>query len=153
MTLKTGNNNYTTDMQSTINQMSEHFVPEDSQDDNEAHHKRIRHIAAAPMYMPNDEEFTRQEVQAALERFDPLKAPGEDALPSEILLQVFRSFPTVFMEIYECLRKGHFLKQWKRSVILPIMKPGKEELNEVGNFRSTSLINIGGKNTRKINNR
>ena len=59
MTLKTGNNNYTTDMQSTINQMLEHFVPEDSEDDDEAHHKRIRHIAASPMFTPNDEEFTR----------------------------------------------------------------------------------------------
>ena len=57
----------------------------------------------------------------------------------------------VFTEIYsECLRKGHFPKQWKRSVILPIVKPGKDELNEVGKFRPVSLINIGGKILEKL---
>ena len=111
-TLKTGNNNYTTDMRSTINQMIEHFVPEDSEDGDDAHHKRVRHQASAPLHTTNDEEFTREEVQAALEMFDPRKAPGEDALSSEILLHVFRSFLTVFTEIYnECLRRGHFPKQ------------------------------------------
>ena len=99
---------------------------------------------SAPLRTTNDEEFTRHEVQAALEKFDPRKAPGEDALSSEILLHAFRSFPTVFTEIYECLR-GHFPQQWKRSVILPIVKPGKEGLNEVGKYRPISLINIGGK--------
>jgi hypothetical protein len=86
----------------------------------------------------------RQEVQAALEKFEPRKAP-EDALSSEILLHVFRSFPTVFTQIYECLKRGHFPKQWKRSVILPVVKPGKEGLNEAGKYRPIILINIGGK--------
>jgi hypothetical protein len=109
------------------------------------------HTAAAPMYTPNNEEFMTQEEQAALERFDPRKAPGEDTLSSEILLQVFWSFPTVFTEIdNECLKKGHFPKQWKRSVILPTVKPGKEELNEMGKFRPISLINIGGKILEKL---
>ena len=33
---------------------------------------------------------------AVVEKFDPRKAPGEDALNSEILLHTFRSFPTFF---------------------------------------------------------
>ena len=121
-TLKTGNNSYTTDMQSTINQMTEHFVPEDSEDCDDAHHKRVRLQVLAPLRTTNDEKFTRHEVQVVLEKFDPHKAPGEDALSSEILLHAFRIFPTVFTEIYNvCLRRGQFPKQWKRSVILPIV--------------------------------
>jgi hypothetical protein len=138
-------------MQSTINQMIERFVPEDSEDGDEAHHKRVRQQVAAPLRTTNDEEFTRHEVQAALDKFDPCKTPGEDALSSEILLHVFRSFATIFTEIYnECLRRGHFLKQWKRSVILPIVKLGKEGLNKVGKYRPISLINIGGKILEKL---
>ena len=125
-TLKTGNNNYITDMQSTINQMTEHFVPEDSEDGQEAHHKHVRHQASAPLQTTNDVEFTRHKVQAILEKFDPHKVPGEDTMSSEILLHVFRGFPTAFTQIYECLRRGHFPKQWKRSVILPVVNQARK---------------------------
>jgi len=80
-TLKTGNTNYTTDIQSTINQIIEHFVPEDSEDGEEAHHKHVRQQASAPLQTTDDVEFTRHEVQATLEKFDPRKTPGEDACP------------------------------------------------------------------------
>ena len=101
-------------MQSTINQMIECFVPEDSEDGEEAHHKHVRQQASAPLQTTNDVEFTRHEVQAILERFDFRKTPGGDALSSEILLHVYRGFPTAFTQIYnECLRRGHFPKQWK----------------------------------------
>ena len=40
--------------------------------------------------------------------------------------------------------------QWKRSTILPIVKPGKEELNEVYKYRSISLLNVGGKVLEKL---
>jgi hypothetical protein len=100
-TLKTGNNNYRTDMHTTINQMIEHFAPEGSEDGDEVHHKHVRHQASAPLQTTNDIEFTRQEVQAALETFDPRKAPGEDALSSEILLHVFGSFPALFTQFYK----------------------------------------------------
>jgi hypothetical protein len=81
----------------------------------------------------------------------PKKAPEEDALSSEILLQVFRNYPTAFTQICnKCLRRGHFTTQWKRSVILPVAKPGKEGLDTVGKFRPISLINIGGKTLEKL---
>jgi hypothetical protein len=95
------------------------------------------HLSSSPPYyhptITNDNiPFTKQEVQAALEKFDPRKAPGEDALNSEILLQVFRRIPSTFTEIYnECLRRGHSPTSWKKSIIIPIMKPGKEEINGV----------------------
>ena len=49
---------------------------------------------------PNDEEFTQEEILAVLSKFNPNKAPGEDGLNSEILLQTFNSFPTFVTEIY-----------------------------------------------------
>ena len=103
-----------------------------------------------PLHTSNDNAFKKQEIQALLEKFDPCKAPSEDALNSEVLLHTLRSFPAVFMEIYECLRKGLFPKQWKRSVILPIVKPGKEGINEVCKYRPISLLSIGGKVLEKL---
>jgi hypothetical protein len=61
------------------------------------------------LHTSDDDAFTKQEIQAVLEKFDARKAPSEDALNIEVLLHTFRSFPTFFTEIYnECLRKGLF---------------------------------------------
>ena len=93
-TLKMNNNSYTTDMQITINQMIEHFVPEDSEDGDEAQHKHVRHQASAPLQMTNDVEFTRQEVKAALEKFEPRKgAPGEEPSPARYSYMFSRASP------------------------------------------------------------
>ena len=92
--------------------MIEHFVPEDSEDREVAHQKQVRLQASAPLQATNDVEFTRHKVQAILEKFDPRKTPGEEALSSEIVIHVFRTFPAAFTQIYkECLRQGHFPKQ------------------------------------------
>jgi hypothetical protein len=59
-----------------------------------------------PLITTEDVAFTKQEVHEILEKFDPRKAPGEDALNSEILVHTFTVFPTTFTEIYnECLRR------------------------------------------------
>ena len=86
-----------------------------------------------------------------LEKFDPSKAPGEDELNSDIFLEIFKRFPTFITEIYnESLRKGQFHKQWKRSIIIPIVKPGKEGSTDVIKYRPISLLNIGGKVIEKL---
>jgi hypothetical protein len=85
-----------------------------------------------------------------LEKFDPWKTPG-DVLNSEVLLLAFRSLPIFFTEVYnEFLRRGHFPKLWKRSIMQPIVKSGKEGLNEVHKHRPISLINTGGKLLEKL---
>jgi hypothetical protein len=86
-----------------------------------------------------------------LEKFDPGKAPGEDGQNSEILLKTFKHFPTFLTGIYnECLRKGYFPKQWKHSIIIPIIKPGKEGSTEVTKYRLIGLLNVGGKVHEKL---
>jgi hypothetical protein len=103
-TLKTKNDIYTENIRSTINQMMDHFIPADTKSNDGAHHRQARQKMTEPIQTNDDIPFTKQEVQAAFERFDPRKAPGEDALNSEILLQVFRRIPNFFTEIYnECL--------------------------------------------------
>lgn len=103
-TLKFSNNTYTSDIQSTINQLMEYFVPEDTESSDGEHHKRARQLTTEPLNTTDDIPFTKDEIQAVLEKFDPRKTPGEDALNSEVLLQAFRSLPIFFTEVYnECL--------------------------------------------------
>jgi hypothetical protein len=106
----------------------EYFIPEDSESSDGAHHKRARQLMTEPMHTTDDIPFTQQEVQAALEQFDSRKAPGEDALTSDVLLQVSRSFSTFFTEVYnECLHRGHFPQLWKSSIIQPIEKRARRD--------------------------
>jgi len=129
----------------------EYLLPEDSEYSDRAHHKHARQQVTVPMHTPDDDTFTEQEIQAVLETFDPRKAPGEDALNSEVLLCAFRSFPILFTQIYnDCLRKGLFPKQWKQSIVLSIVKPGKEGINEASKYRPISLLKAGGKVLEKL---
>jgi hypothetical protein len=124
-TLNTRNDIYTTDIESTYNQMMENFILEDSESTDGGHHKGMRQQTMEPLNTINDEELTKEESLAVLKKLDPSKTPGEDGLSSDILLQTFRCFPNFFNEIYnECLRRGYFPTQWKRSIIIPIVKPG-----------------------------
>jgi len=129
----------------------DYFIPEDSASSDGAHHKQARQLMTEPMHTIEDIPFKQKEVQPALETFASRKAPGEDALTSEMLLQVSRSFPTVFTIVYnECLHRGNFPQHWKRSIIHPIVKPGKEGLSEVRKYRPISLINTAGKLLEKL---
>jgi hypothetical protein len=140
---------YTTDIEGTVNQMMNQFIPEDEGSD-KAHHTGIRERAREPLNTNDDDVFTKQEI-AVLEGFDPKKAPGEDGLNSAILLKTFKCFPTLFTEIYnECLRCGYFPVQWKCSVIIPIVKPGKEGSTEPTKYRPIILLNVGGKVLEKL---
>ena len=141
-TLQTQNGTYTTDINSTIKQMIVHFTPEDNGCSDSEHHKRIRQQITEAPDISNNEEFTQEEILAALAKFNPQKAPGEDGLTSEILLKTFKCFPSFLTEIYNtCLREGCFPKQWKRSSIFPMVKPGKEKSTEVSKYRPISLLN------------
>jgi hypothetical protein len=49
-----------------------------------------------------------------------------------------------------CLRNGVFPKRWKREKLIPIIKPGQENNEDVSKFRPISLLNIGGKVLEKV---
>jgi hypothetical protein len=49
-----------------------------------------------------------------------------------------------------CLRKGVFPMRWKRAKLIPTVKPGKEDSEEVTKFRPISLLNIQSKIMDKI---
>jgi len=77
----------------------DYFILEDLASNDGDHHTRDRQLMTEPMHTTDDFPFTHQEVQVSLEKFGSRKAPGEDALISETILQVFRSFPTLSTDV------------------------------------------------------
>jgi hypothetical protein len=145
-TLKKVDGTYTTDTRSTIKHMLEHFVPDDREDSDSELHAIIRKETQEPLETADDKVFTEEEIIGNLRKFNSKKAPGEDGVTSGFLISAFQAFPLFFTKLYNvCLREGCFPKQWKHSVIIPIIKPGKEECKEVSKYRPISLINTGGK--------
>jgi hypothetical protein len=145
-TLEKEDGTFTTDTRSTMTYMLKHFAPDDGEESYNELHKKIRKEIQEPLNTADDKDFTKEEIVANLEKFSPKKAPGEDGLTSDILARTFQVFPLFFTQIYNtCLKEGCFPQKWKHSVIIPIVKPGKEECNDVSKYRPISLINIGGK--------
>ena len=59
----------------------------------------------------------------------------EDEIPSEVLKSLVEIIPQYRTAIYNrCLREGIFPKKWKKTMTIPIIKPGKEESNKCPNF-------------------
>ena len=56
----------------------------------------------------------------------------------------FDIFPRYLTAIYNCcLRSGVFPRRWKKAQLIPIVNPGKDNSNNVSNFRPIRLLNIG----------
>jgi hypothetical protein len=76
---------------------------------------------------------------------------GEDGIPSEAFKSLVETLPRYITAIYSgCLRKGIFPKRWKKAMIIPVTKPGKEGSDEVSKFCPISLLDIGGKVLEKL---
>ena len=49
-----------------------------------------------------------------------------------------------------CLQRGVFSNRWKTAKLIPTVKPGKENSDDVSKFRPISLLNTGGKVLDKL---
>jgi hypothetical protein len=131
-------------MDETVTLMLEHFTPEDNALDDSEFYKQIRAQSQGAVNTPDDREFTLAEIRNVVESMKSKKAPGEYGITGEIVKQTFETFPKYITATYNgfFLRKGVFPKRWKRTKLIPIVKLGKEQSEEVKKFRPISLLNI-----------
>jgi hypothetical protein len=128
-----------------------YFSPEDNENSGSEYHQKVRKLSKEPLETEDDKIFSQEEILAVLKKFDAKKAPGQDGINSEMLLRVYKYFPLSVTDIYnECRTRGCFPNQWKRSIIIPIVKPGKENSKEPSKYRPISLLNVGGKILEKL---
>ena len=108
-------------------------------------HKQARTLAMEPIYTENDKEFTTQEIRNAVSSLGERKAPGVEGITGKIFKGAFKLFPNYVTAIYNgCLRQGIFPTRWKRANVITVIKPGKENSDDVSKFRPISLIIVGG---------
>lgn len=93
---------------------------------------------------------TIEEVLKACGKVKSNKAPGPDKIPNIALTTAVRSYPELFVSVYNaCLEEGVFPKQWKiqRLVLLP---KGKKDLNDPSSYRPICLLDTAGKILERI---
>jgi len=110
--------------------MLEQFAPEDIHDDDSEAHKQVRFLSDEPV--EDDKDFTVGEIRNAVASMGNKKAPGEGGITGENYVSAFDMLPNYITALYNgCLRRGVFPKRWKRTKLIPITKPGKENSEEV----------------------
>jgi len=86
-----------------------------------------------------------EEIGNAVKKMDKKNAPGEDGIIGEIYEQIFENFPRFITAMYDgCLRSAFFPKRWERAKLIAIVKPEKENSEEVLKYRPLSILNIVG---------
>lgn len=89
--------------------------------------------------------FTVSELNEALGRLKPRKAPGPDMLTPEILLSCVKSNQETVLNIYnDCLATSVFPKIWKTARLILIEKPNKHQSLPVS-YRPICLLDSAGK--------
>jgi ribonuclease HI len=150
-TLRKPDGSLTEDMRETLQLMMEHFTPEDKEEDDTDYHKLARAQAREPSNTADDKDFTVEETRNAVASMNKKKAPGEDGITGEVYKSAFEILPRYITAMYNgCLRRGVFPKRWKTAKLIPIVKPGKENSDEVSKYRPISLLNTGGKILEKL---
>jgi hypothetical protein len=145
-TLKKQDGSLTTNLHDTLLHMLQNFTPDDDPNEDNEYHAHLRAITREATDTADDKEFTVQEIKNAGASMRDKKAPGEDGITSEIFKVLVEILPRYTTAIYNgCLKSGKFPSRWKKAMILPITKPGKEGYEDVSKFRPISLLNIGGK--------
>jgi hypothetical protein len=150
-TLRKPDGSLTEDLKETLQLMLEHFTPEDKEEDDTELHKLARAQAFEPPDTEDDKDFTIAESRNTVTSMNKKKAPGEDGITGKVFKSAFEIFPRYITAIYNCcLRRGVFPRRWKAAKVIPIVKPGKENSDDVSKFRPISLLNTGEKVLEKL---
>lgn len=124
--------------------MEEQFQPNpDVYDD--LHGERVDHFMGNFFQDPPEdviEPFTMLELQTAIRRLKPRKAPGLDRIGTKALQSAPTGIATTVLSIFNsALRLNHFPSLWKSAKIILIPKPGKNHLLPE-NHRPISLLPV-----------
>jgi len=91
-----------------------------------------------------------EEIRNAVESMDKKNAPEEDGITGEIYEETFETFPRFITAMYNGCYKVHFSKRWKRAKLIPIVKPEKENSEDVLKYRPLSILYFIGKGLEVI---
>lgn len=100
----------------------------------------VSQLAAAPSELPEEHKITLDELVNAIKSTKNMKAPGFDGLFNIVLKKLGPKAYTLLVNVFNrCLELGYFPSAWKRSKVVPILKPGKDPTSP-SSYRPISLL-------------
>ncbi|KAG6438774.1 hypothetical protein O3G_MSEX000213, partial [Manduca sexta] len=145
----------TLDAEESAKLLAETFYPEDHLEEDNADHQQTRETAAsvndAVDGEVHDPPFTLHELLAAVNSFNPKKAPGADGLTADVCKQAIHKYPGFYLALAnKCLELGHFPTTWKEATVIVLRKPAKEDYTQVKSYRPIGLLPVMGKILEKM---
>ena len=96
------------------------------------------------------EDLKMGELEAAIQKLKPKKAPGPDGVTNDMLKRLGPAAKNTLLAIFNrCWHAGELPSIWKEAHIIPILKKGKEKTNPA-NYRPISLLSCVGKLMERI---
>ena len=90
--------------------------------------------------------ITRGEIKRAIEKAPLKKAPGNDAIPNQVLKLIYREIAPVLYTLFNSsLHLGYYPKAYKESITIILKKPGKDNYSSPKAYRPIALLNTLGK--------
>ena len=107
-----------------------------------------------PDNMAINQDFSMRELDDTLHQLEEGKSPGEDQIDNAMLKHLPPTTKKYLLDLFNRLwSEGTFPQEWKTSIILPILKVGKEQ-TDPKNYRPISLTsNICKLLEKMVNNR
>ena len=100
-------------------------------------------VYAPPIECP---DITHAEIERAIRRASPNKAPGLDGITNGILHQTLDILlPSLQALFNACLQQGYCPKHFKDAVTIALRKPGKDDYTHPKAYRPIALLNTLGK--------
>ncbi|KAL0817996.1 hypothetical protein ABMA28_008538 [Loxostege sticticalis] len=135
--------------------LAETFYPQDTEEQEKEHHRRIRTLADRVNQHQQEEQidppFTLTELKTAMGSFNPKKAPGADGFTADICSRTILQDPDAFLALLnKCLTIGHFPNIWKQATVVALRKPGKDDYTNPKAYRPIGLLPVLGKVLEKI---
>lgn len=96
-------------------------------------------------WQENPTPISEQEMEDAMKQLKPNKAPGPDKITNKILKALPKKLKDFLLWLFNnCLEKAYYPKEWKRTEVRCLPKPGKD-LKQTSSYRPISLLNTVGK--------
>ena len=100
-----------------------------------------------------DEAITLKEVEAAIKGLKCKKAPGPDGVSNDMIRHLGPVAKKTLLELFnESWKTGSVPAMWKKAIIIPIHKQGKDKKNP-NSYRPISLLSCLGKLMERVINR
>ncbi|CAB0041971.1 unnamed protein product [Trichogramma brassicae] len=103
---------------------------------------------------PAWERWTMTDLQQAIKKTKKGKAPGQDRIEAEMLIELMKSPVALdLLDLYnECRRRGYFPSAWKDAKLVTLLKSADKDVTNPKSYRPICLLSIISKTLERLIN-